>query len=202
MTGSDRRDERRQQLVEAARRVVQRFGYKKTTLEDIAEEGGVSRATLYYYFPNREEVFRALILHEIETLTAAVTRAVDLDDPPDVRLRSLVRARQKHLKQIKALYAVRSDIGRDLLPMAEEYIQRATETELAMITSWLREGVESGRFRPDVDAEVLALAICAGLRGLEEAYIFENRTAMVSSTEALFDCLMYGLLSEEQRGER
>lgn len=195
MSRDDRKDEKRAQLLDAARRVVQRFGYKKTTLEDIAEEAGVSRATLYYYFPNREEVFRALIAHEIEELQRVVAKAVDLAAPPDQRLLGLVRARQRHLKRIKALYSVTTDIGRDLLPMAEEFIQQVTQTELAVISSWLQEGVDSGRFRP-VDADVLATAIVAGLRGLEEAYMFENRTAMIESAEALFDTLLHGLLAE------
>ncbi len=189
---SERRDEKRGKLLDAAKQVVQRFGYKKTTLEDVAEAAGVSRASLYYYFPNREAIFRALIAHEIQTLAEVVGRAIDPDDPPDERLMSLIRARHQQLKQIKVLYSVTTDIGRDLLPMAEDLIEQVVDAERAMVEGLIREGIASGRFR-EVDAPALAAAICAAQRGIEEQLVFEDRAALTEGAQCLFESMLEGI---------
>ena len=57
-------DERQQQILNAAAAVIIRLGYDKTTMNDIADEAGVSRGTVYLYFKGKEELFEALLYHE------------------------------------------------------------------------------------------------------------------------------------------
>ncbi len=56
----------RERLVDAAEACVDRFGLAKTTLEDIAREAAVSRATVYRYFANRDELMLAVLLRDLE----------------------------------------------------------------------------------------------------------------------------------------
>jgi len=190
-----RRDEKKQQLLNAARTVVARFGYRKTTLEDIAAEAGVSRATLYYYFPNKEEVFRALIVHEIERFQAVLLEAVDPDAPADERLMSFVRARFRHLRELKSLYSVTEQFAQQFLPMASEELAWFQEAEKTFLSGLIQQGMESGRFR-QVDASLLATALLAALRGLDERIVFEGREAIEEGAECLFHNLFVGLLAD------
>jgi TetR/AcrR family acrAB operon transcriptional repressor len=57
-------DERQEQILDAAARVIIRLGYDKTTMQDIAGEAGVSRRTVYLYFKGKEELFEALLYRE------------------------------------------------------------------------------------------------------------------------------------------
>ena len=57
-------DERQQQILNAAAAVIIRLGYDKTTMNDIADEAGVSRGTVYLYFNGKEELFEALLYRE------------------------------------------------------------------------------------------------------------------------------------------
>jgi|ETNmetMinimDraft_26_1059896.scaffolds.fasta_scaffold87106_2 AcrR family transcriptional regulator len=191
---TDRRDAKVSVLLDAAREVVMRFGYRKTTLEDIADAAGVSRATLYYYFPNKEEVFRALIEREINAFQQILTDAVDPDAPPDERLMALVRTRYTHLRRIKALYSVTHNISREHLPMALQALGGLEEAERALVAGLLGEGIASGRFRP-VDVDLLAAAILAALRGLDEQFVFEEAEALPEGAETLFHTLLHGLLA-------
>lgn len=59
-------DERQQQILNAAARVIIRQGYDKTTMSDIADEAGVSRGTVYAYFEGKEDLFEALLYGEIQ----------------------------------------------------------------------------------------------------------------------------------------
>ena len=57
---------KREAILEAAFIQFSRYGFRRTSMEDIAQETGISRASIYSYFENREEVFRSLstALHE------------------------------------------------------------------------------------------------------------------------------------------
>jgi AcrR family transcriptional regulator len=57
-------DERGQRLLDIAARLILRFGYDKTTMQDIALEAAVSKATLYHYWRSKEKLFQALITRE------------------------------------------------------------------------------------------------------------------------------------------
>jgi AcrR family transcriptional regulator len=78
-------DDARNRLLDAAEASFTRFGVAKTTLEDIASEAGVSRATVYRYFEGgRDEIILGVVLREakqfLETLGRRVRREDTLGD--------------------------------------------------------------------------------------------------------------------------
>ena len=56
--------EKEEQIILAARKVFARYGFSKTTMEDISSEVEMGKASLYYYFPTKENLFQAAIKHE------------------------------------------------------------------------------------------------------------------------------------------
>jgi AcrR family transcriptional regulator len=67
--------EQRTAILDAAFRRFARYGYRRTSLGDIAEEVGLSRPALYHYFRNKEDVFRALSQRINAGVVAAVAAA-------------------------------------------------------------------------------------------------------------------------------
>lgn len=65
-------NEKQQQIVEAAIRVFSRYGVRKTTMNDIAQEAGVVRQTLYNTFASKDEVLHGTIRHHVAQAVAAV----------------------------------------------------------------------------------------------------------------------------------
>ena len=59
-------DPKRESILAGAQVQFSRYGFRRTSMEDIAKETGVSRASLYSYFENKEEIFRdlSIVLHE------------------------------------------------------------------------------------------------------------------------------------------
>jgi AcrR family transcriptional regulator len=169
------RDERRSMLLDMAAVVILRFGYRKTTLEDIAAEAGVSRATVYNYFPSKEEVFRAIIDREMERYREVSQAAIPTLGLPDERLLAYVRAQYQQLRRLKAVYGLRQDVARDVLNFAVAEIDAFQVEERAFLAAILQEGVDSGRFGP-LDAASFAVALQAALRGLQEDFMFSPAT--------------------------
>lgn len=69
--------EREDRLIEAAIRVIGRYGIKRTTMGDIANEAGVSRQTLYTCYPSKDEVLRGTIRHMCKCALSRIEAACD-----------------------------------------------------------------------------------------------------------------------------
>lgn len=86
--------EKEESIIEAAVRVISRYGVRRTTMNDIASEAAISRQTLYNSFSNKDEVLRGTIRHMAGTAVAAVTAewqgATTLGEKLDILFRHTV----------------------------------------------------------------------------------------------------------------
>ncbi|HNP73804.1 MAG TPA: helix-turn-helix domain-containing protein [Kouleothrix sp.] len=85
-----RRHERAQRILDAAAALILRWGYNKTTIDDIARQAGVAKGTIYLHWNTREELFGALMLREKAAL-AADLRARTAADPAGATLPGLLK---------------------------------------------------------------------------------------------------------------
>ena len=63
-----KRDLNRESILKIAREIFSKYGYKKTTLDDIANAVRKGKSSLYYYFESKEDLFQAVIMKEVEIL--------------------------------------------------------------------------------------------------------------------------------------
>src|SRR5437764_7791489 len=85
-----KRQERAQRILDAAAELVQRWGYNKTTIDDIARQAGVAKGTIYLHWKTREALFMALLTREYLTVIEEFRQHV-LSDPENVTLHGLTR---------------------------------------------------------------------------------------------------------------
>ena len=72
----------KQDIIEVAASIFSRFGYKKTTMEDIASAINMGKSSLYYYFKSKEEIFEAVVVHEAELLKKSLQEVLILYKDP------------------------------------------------------------------------------------------------------------------------
>lgn len=72
-------DERGQRILDIAARLILRYGYDKTTMQDIALEAAISKSTLYLYWKNKEELFQALTTRETLHMFDAWLKRIQAD---------------------------------------------------------------------------------------------------------------------------
>jgi AcrR family transcriptional regulator len=70
-------EQSREAVMTAAERCIQRHGVRKTTMDDIAREAGMSRPSIYRFFADREELLIALIEQQSRALTARTHKFLD-----------------------------------------------------------------------------------------------------------------------------
>lgn len=153
-----RKDARPAELLEAALDTFRARGFAATRMEDIAARAGVSKGTIYLYFPSKEAIFEALvtanIVPVIEGLQAA---AAGSTCPASGRLRMLANAfagitADPRLVAIPRL--VLAEAG-NFPDMARFYRKEVVGRGLAMVTGILEQGIAAGEFRP-LDADLVA----------------------------------------------
>ena len=80
------RDDKKSRILAAARSVFLRYGFKRVSMNDIAEAAAVSRPALYLLFKNKEEIFIAAYLRWVDETIAHVNEAMALTALPKEKL--------------------------------------------------------------------------------------------------------------------
>ena len=80
------------EILEAARRVIGRFGFEGTTIDRVADEARIAKGTIYLYFPNKEALLHSAVVEGIRDLTVDLKRLDDLTRSPIERLAILIRS--------------------------------------------------------------------------------------------------------------
>lgn len=112
----------RDRILDAADGLLGRFGFQKTTAEDLAREAGIGRRTIYVHFTSKEEIFLASIDRVVERLIGELKRVLYSGGPADERLRKMMVARILfRFDQVHAYHQNLDDMFRVLRPA---YLER------------------------------------------------------------------------------
>lgn len=108
MPPAEDRAERAERILDAAAGLLLRAGYRRTTIEDVAERAGVGKGTVYLHWKNREELFLAVLLRESVRSIEDLVRAVDAD-PLAARLSTLTAIQYANVLGRPLLHAGHAD---------------------------------------------------------------------------------------------
>jgi AcrR family transcriptional regulator len=85
-----KRQDRARRILDAAAELIQRWGYNKTTIDDIARQAGVAKGTIYLHWRTREDLFEALIMREVLAVAVDIQRRI-ANDPEGATLHGLMK---------------------------------------------------------------------------------------------------------------
>lgn len=153
-------------ILDATDRLLARFGYRKTTVEDIAAEAGIGKGTIYLHFNSKEEVVLSHIDRIVERLHDRLKEIARSDRTPAERLRLMLLTRvlfrfdsiQHYTQSLNDLLAV---LRPGLLARRAQYFEAEAQTFAGV----LKEGRQSGEFNFD-DHDATAHAMLEATNGL------------------------------------
>lgn len=147
--------DRRQEIMEAAAKSFSLFGYKATTMDQVAKIANVGKGTIYTFFSNKEELFNAIVLKMIEEMKAA-SDAVAVEGAPfeqnaHARLIQMLKFRKTH-----QLYAKLIDEEKELHTPAVIEVLADIEGEIvSYIKAKIERSIKKGELKP-CDSELVA----------------------------------------------
>jgi len=162
---SRKRDPNRQRIVDAARTHFFNHGFRSVTMDDLAEELGISKKTLYAHFPGKFDLLEAVLADKfkgVEAMLKQVTRAQPHDFP--ATLRELLAGTQRELDEIKPPFV------RDMRQKAPQVFKVIERRRAALFQRYfgnlLFSGQRTGMVRKDVPANLIIAILLAIVQGI------------------------------------
>lgn len=163
--GANKKDLNRETILQIAQEIFSKYGYKKTTLDDIANAVRKGKSSLYYYFNSKEDLFQAVIAKEVDILKQALEKVVFRSMDPEEKLREYILTKLATYRDLANLYnALENDVT--AIGFIDEIKAKNEKDEIRMIKRILIEGVRREKFHID-DLNLTAIGITTAIKGLE-----------------------------------
>ncbi len=159
--------QRRIQIIEAAQNVFARLGFHKARMDDIAQEAGVSKGTLYWYYKSKDALITAILERIFSLEMRYLEKTLATGGPAAERLR--------HLGQESVHHVLRLDF---LAPIALEFYALAARNQAVRnalrgyytayrqtLARLVQEGVEAGEFETGTRADAVSQTLIAAFEG-------------------------------------
>jgi len=160
------KDNMRASIVNAASDIFSKYGYKKTTMDDIALALGKGKSSIYYYFRNKEEIFQAVLEQEVILLKTKLQKAVNRKKHHKGKLKAYILTRMKGFESMINFYNAVKNEYLSQFEFIERIRHKYDQEEIATVQGILEKGVEKGDFSIE-DPSLAAVAIVTSMKGFE-----------------------------------
>lgn len=184
-------------ILEAAKGVFAKYGFKKTTLDDIARAVGKGKSSLYYYFKNKEELFEAMLSLEVDNLKTEFVTAIEAEKTPKLKLRTYIMLRMRMFVMLISFYPSFRQEFAENWGYIERIRLRYDAEELQIIKSILQIGIDQGQFAI-TNLDLTAQAIIKAMKGFEFPWALQHDAVdMERDIDSLLDVLFYGVVKRK-----
>jgi len=184
----------RDKIVLVSGEIFGRYGFKKTSMEEIARALNKGKSSIYYYFNSKEEIFEAVIDHEAQLLKQELSKVVKSSADPAIILRRYVKVRMSSFGKLSNYYNAIFNSALDYFDFIDRQREKYDRMEIAFIRYILWRGVRSGHFNLE-NTGLAALAVQTALKGLELPLFWQKRNyGLDARLDAIIDILFYGIV--------
>ena len=158
--------EKEKLILDAAENRFARFGFSKVTMDEIAQDIGLAKASLYYYYPTKENIFRAVIARKQDKFLENTKGILQHPDPAREKLKAYVRQRIALGNQLLNFSSLNSTFWQESKPGFKDLFVAFSRQEMNIITTIVSEGKQNDEFEvasPEKTAELI-LHVLQGLR--------------------------------------
>ena len=206
-----RKEARPQELLDAALELFGEKGFAATRTDDVAERAGVSKGTLYLYYPSKEELLKAVISQRLSVEIAAVAAFVDQYEGSAASLLTEVLPQWWQGvfdSPTSAIFKIVITEVRNFPELGEFYTREFAEPGKKLVGRIVERGIASGEFRPvDVPATVLSLTLpmimlCLHKHSLGACATLPLEVAPKAFIQHHTELVLRGLQATPRRGSR
>lgn len=182
-------------IIEASRDLFAHYGYKKTTMDDIAGAMRKGKSSLYYYFKNKEDIFTAVIELESQLLFNKLKDIVDSQSKASEKLHDYVITRMETISKLQNY----QNVLKEGIYGGYEFLEGVNEKGEAIESEYLKTILDEGVLKSEFhvkNTRLGAIGIVTALRGLEIP-IFrgtEETDNLSEQLENVMQILFYGVM--------
>jgi AcrR family transcriptional regulator len=187
-------------IVDTARGLFKKSGFKKTTMGDIARSLGKAKSSLYYYYPGKEDIFEAVLHAEMDELLEQIHQSIGQAATSKEKLIIYCRCRLIKLNELCNLSdALKSEIGElhELHCITTDLKRQFDTTHVELVREILAEGVANGEFKKlnDQNIELVAYLMVSAFRGLAAPLMVSQRLSprLDLQIDSIVDIMVEGI---------
>jgi AcrR family transcriptional regulator len=180
------------QIISAAQIRFGLYGIEKTSMREIASDLKLSKASLYYYFPDKESLYKAVVEKELEEFIARISEIIERIDEPGRLLLEYANSRLSYFRTLLNLSRLRLEAYSDLRPVFRETLRLFKEKEKAIIIQIFNKGIDAGIFLIN-DKDRMASLFLDLHKGLRVTLVNDKRTLFIEQDE--YDLLLEKTIS-------
>jgi TetR/AcrR family fatty acid metabolism transcriptional regulator len=181
-------------LVAAATHFAKR-GFKKTTIDSIAQDAGVAKGTVYLMCTSKEDLFYQVLHREVRAWVAEILKVMDPRAPADQLLMTMAARSVTYLDENPLVRDLLFGRTMELLPDWRERLHELRAIGATHVQEVLRLGIRQGIFRPEIDVEAVATILQDLQLATNMLHSPRERAAeeLAPRVEAAFDLILNGL---------
>jgi AcrR family transcriptional regulator len=194
---------RREEIVKAAGLVLKQHGLGGTTIEAIAKEAGVDRATIYYYFADKGAIFGEVMHGGLAEMVAALEEVAASGDSPEVQLRGsirvVMRAFEQHYPQLYVFFTedsssvIDGELHTEIIAAGRRY-----EDLLDVV---VRDGIRQGIFQTSLPPKAFTKMVAGMLNWTSRWFVPGGILDADDVANGMADTILAGVLVEEPLNE-
>jgi AcrR family transcriptional regulator len=193
---------KRESILRAAGPVLQQLGLAGTTIEAIAKQAGVDRATIYYYFEDKHAIFREAIHGGLVEMVAALEEIAASGESPEIRLRrsmnAVMQAYEKHYPQLYLFFKdggtatiIDNDLNREIIESGRRYED--------LVEATVRDGISAGVIDVKLPPKVFAKLVVGMLNWTAWWFVPGGALTGHDIAEGMADVVLDGALVRPPR---
>jgi len=169
-------------ILEASQKRFGLFGIEKTSMREIADDLKLSKASLYYYFPDKESLYKAVVEKEQAEFISNISVKISSITDPELLLLEYAGTRLSYFRTLLNLSRLRFESYSGLKPGFRESIRVFKESEKDIISKIFEKGISGGIFFIEDTDETASLFLDL-LKGLRVTVVNEKETLFIEQDE-------------------
>lgn len=140
-------DDKKKQIVQAARNVFLSQGFGSTSMEDIARVAGMGKASIYHYFSSKEELFNEIITLEIEEMENEMLAELKKHKTAEEKIQAFITTKFYRIRTRYHQMESKLNLWKELGEQYHHVMMRFGQKEAEIIASIFVSGMTTGEFR-------------------------------------------------------
>jgi len=197
------RQHKLEKIYEAALAIFSKFGFKKTTMEDIAKELGMTKGNIYLYANNKRDLYEKSILHALYEFQNHVVKAFKRERDVVKQIISMSQAGFEYISKNDALRSIIINDPDLIRPYEEVFSPENIEEHYEfhafardMLSAGLKQGIKENRFRK-FDADYIAdLLSQIYMMFIRRNFVISKGKSIRKTTEEIVNLVLYGIVND------
>ncbi len=172
-------DAKKVQILKTSQQILARYGFSKTTMDDIAQAMGMKKASLYYYYKSKEDILRDVVQYESEQFLKALQEEIKSLHTPREKILRFLQFRLEQFKLVMNLHQISIQAFLEATSLVSDLYNECFEKEVELLAVVIDEGINQ-RIFVECDSKKVARSLLTFAEAVKFREFYSNKTIAIS----------------------